>query len=145
MDQHLISDKLAIMKFIMAGKAIFTLHNEDSNVRFTYKVEQADDKSCYFVSLLTGCDNSHNYSYIGILRDGNFYSTKKTKVKVDSPSFRGADWLFNKAMKSPAQLPAPMKFYHIGCCGRCGRPLTVPASIINGIGPECERLMAQGR
>jgi len=30
-----------------------------------------------------------------------------------------------------------MDYYHVGRCGRCARPLTVPASIINGIGPDC--------
>jgi hypothetical protein len=30
-----------------------------------------------------------------------------------------------------------VEFWHEGKCCRCGRKLTVPASIASGIGPEC--------
>jgi hypothetical protein len=29
--------------------------------------------------------------------------------------------------------------WHEGKCGKCGRALTVPSSILTGIGPECSK------
>jgi hypothetical protein len=122
--------------FIKAGKAIFTLVNEESGNRFTYKVKRCDNKKIWFVSVLNGPDNYSNYMYLGTIFDKDFNSTSKSKISKDSLSYKAFDWL-NKMLNFDKELPENVKVLHEGRCGRCGRRLTVPESIESGFGPEC--------
>ena len=131
--------------FVLAGKAIFTVENEKTGNRFTYKVKQAENKDdgpskVWFVSVLNGPDNGSNYAYIGTIFGNNFYVptldfrlTKKSTVTKDAQSFKVFSWM----LKHNLILPPFVKVHHEGRCGRCGRRLTVPESIKNGLGPEC--------
>lgn len=128
--------------FVLAGKAIFTVQNENTGNRFTYKVsqaKQADNKrKVWFVSVLNGPDS---YSYIGTIFGNdfnptlNFRNTKKSTVKEDAQCFKVFAWM----LKNKSILPEFVKVHHAGYCGRCGRRLTVPESIKNGLGPECAK------
>lgn len=129
--------------FVLAGKAIFTVQNEKTGNRFTYKVKQAEDaKKVWFVSVLAGPDNGSNYNYIGTIFGNDFYvptldfrHTKKSTVKPEAQSFKVFAWM----LKNSLVLPEFVKLHHEGFCGRCGRRLTVPESIKNGLGPECAK------
>ena len=59
-----------IKTFIFAGKAIFTITNTNTGNRFTYRVRKAKDNDIYFVSVLTGSDNTSSYSFIGYIKKG---------------------------------------------------------------------------
>jgi hypothetical protein len=51
------------------------------------------------------------------------------------PAFVALNWaLVNLAADI---MPAQLEFWHEGRCARCARPLTDPASIEAGFGPEC--------
>jgi hypothetical protein len=55
--------------FITAGRAVFTVSNP-AGERYTYRVQKSGDESrpaAWFVSLLTGPDNRHDYTYLGML------------------------------------------------------------------------------
>lgn len=132
MEQHKLENP---KEFIFAGKAIFTIQNENTGNRFTYRVKQADNKPVWFVSLLNGSDNNSNYTYIGTVFNTDFRWTKKSNVTPDATSFKAFDWINRNAEK----LPDFVKVHHEGQCGRCGRRLTVPESIKNGLGPECAK------
>jgi hypothetical protein len=101
------------------------------------------------VKVLTGADNSGDYTYVGLLeldrgpiknknhivrltRNSHFYPSDKI-VKVLEWALR-AIW---ETKYSGYQLPEQYSIKHCGACGRCGRKLTVPASIDTGLGPEC--------
>lgn len=140
-----------IRRFILAGNATFTI--VDGDTRFTYKVKSftADknkfwstknqDKSVYFVSVLTGPSNESDYQYMGLLKlqpDGDyiFGRTAKSRFEEAAPSmllFRRA-W---NAVERGCCWPHALEFWHEGVCCVCGRKLTVPESIASGIGPEC--------
>lgn len=133
--------------FITAGNAIFTLVGKDS--RFTFKVTRKDPSPgyekygvSYFVSVLNGPDNYENYLYMGMLDPvtGNVRLTRNSKVGLDAPSFKAINWALPKIFAGAAMPPA-FSIHHEGKCGRCGRRLTVPESILTGIGPECAALM----
>jgi hypothetical protein len=132
MHDHKIDNPI---EFIKAGKAIFTVRNEDTGNRFTYKVKKLDDKKIWFVSVLNGSDNYTNYRYIGTIFGDNFRHTKNSKVSKDAVSFLAFDWVINRLQKNT--LPDNVTIHHEGRCGRCGRRLTVPESIESGYGPEC--------
>jgi hypothetical protein len=36
-----------------------------------------------------------------------------------------------------------VEVWHEGTCGKCGRALTVPSSIENGLGPECIKSLSK--
>ena len=126
-------------KFITAGKALFTLVSKNTGARYTYKVRQADPKPgqlpVWFVSLMTGPDNESCYSYIGILRDGKFKVTAKSKLPETSAPVAGFAWTFER-LGNPL-LDEKVEIWHAGKCGRCGKTLTVPTSVASGFGPEC--------
>jgi hypothetical protein len=123
--------------FIYAGNATFTITNTKTGNRFTYKVRKSKDNDIYFVSVLTGSDNTNDYSYIGFIKNELFKTSKKSKVTSDSPSFK----VFNWFMININKIPSIVQVLHEGSCGRCGRKLTTPESIERGIGPECVRIM----
>jgi hypothetical protein len=123
--------------FVLAGKAIFTVQNEKTGNRFTYKVTQSENLMIWFVSVLNGPDN---FAYIGTVFANNFHVqtlnfrwTKKSTVTEAAQSFQVFSWM----IKNNLTLPTFVKIHHAGFCGRCGRRLTVPASIKTGLGPIC--------
>ena len=130
-----MSEKIEnFIQFAKAGKALFTVQNEDTGGRFTFKVKKLAEKEIWFVSVLNGPDNYSNYRYVGTIFGSEFRSKKKSMSK-DAPAFQAVDW-FNKRMNEGI-LPENVSVYHEGKCGRCGRKLTVPESIKAGYGPEC--------
>lgn len=142
-----LSEATVAKDFILAGNAIFTVRSLKTGVRYTFKVTRADcsrcgktDCSCwanptYWVALLTGPDNTGDYTYLGMLRDGAFKLTAKSKLRAESTPVAAFRWVW--AALAAGRYPAQVEIWHEGRCGRCGRPLTVPESIASGIGPVC--------
>jgi Family of unknown function (DUF6011) len=134
-------------EFALAGSAIFTLESLRTGEHFTYKVRakqvagpiRADYQpgQVYFVSLLSGPDNENDYFYLGLIRDGRFFLTGKSRCTANAPSFKAFSFFWDSAALHPQ-----LVVRHEGRCGRCGRTLTVPESIDRGIGPECASKMA---
>lgn len=127
--------------FLLAGKAVFTLQGVNS--RYTYKIVRKDAsgsylQDVYFVFLLTGPDNTSEYTYLGILdsASGQVRLTRKSTYRDDSTPVVAIRWAL-KHIWAERPLPTPAAILHAGRCGRCGRLLTVPESILSGFGPEC--------
>lgn len=128
-------------KFIRAGNARFTILNTDTGNRFTYRMRKAENKNgayqrsgdLWFVSVLTGPENTNDYTYIGVVDHDGFRLTAKSRFTADAQSVKAFDWFFRHINN----LPANVEVYHEGRCGRCGRTLTVPESVASGFGPEC--------
>ena len=133
-------------RFITAGKATFTL--QGINSRYTYRITRSDpdlqDRTVLFISLLTGSDNTADYTYLGLLDEpsGQVRLTRKSRYTVDSVPVRALGWACRRLWQGRSIEPA--RLFHVGSCGRCGRALTVPASIESGFGPECSARMAEG-
>lgn len=134
--------------FTLGGNATLTIVSKRTGTRFTYRIRfprdrdtgKVDRTAPLFVSVLTGPDNSTSYSYLGFIR-GDLYRHGGTKAKVaaTAPSAVAWEWFYRTAIigQNLSQVAA----YHDGCCGRCGRKLTVPESIRTGLGPECASKM----
>lgn len=133
-----------IKRFIVGGKAIMTLESKRTGRWFTYKIKKAkkdDDKSPFFVSVLTGQDNENAYTYMGtIFNNGKltFSLTKNSKIGEDALSYKAFAFFFNLLMKDT--LHEEITIYHRGLCCVCGKTLTTPESIQRGIGPSCAGL-----
>lgn len=122
--------------FMAAGKATVTLRSKATGARFTYKIKASQDGNIHFVSVLSGPDNENTYSYFGYIRRGVFFhGGAKARAGLDAPCVRAFSWTWGRLQVD--RLPSEVEIWHEGRCGRCNRKLTVPASIANGIGPEC--------
>lgn len=129
--------------YILGGNATVTLVSRRTGDRFTYRVRRAPPRSGqteeqlpYFVSVLTGPDNTRDYSYLGtIFPDGNFRLTKGSKISANAPSAKAWDWTWHNLDTDRVEV------WHEGICSRCGRPLTDPASVAAGLGPTCIKRM----
>ena len=141
--EHKLQDNETIYKFLFGGNAIFTLQNEKSGNRFTFKVTTPKGGKAgeiFFVGLLSGPDNGADYRYVGIIPSNKRYfkTTAKSRVSSSATSVKAIDWLV-KTLNSGYALPDGVNFYHEGRCARCGRRLTTPESIERGFGPECAK------
>ena len=137
-----------IVKYVLAGKAIFTLQNERTGNRITYKVskkkidiqevllgtERYED--LWFVSFLNGADNWMNYRYLGLINSNHEFKTTAKSPK-EGMALNAFKWFWRMRGVFGASGIENVHFYHEGRCGRCGRRLTVPESIKSGYGPEC--------
>lgn len=129
------------LKFALAGDARLTLVSRKTGTRFTFRVAQKRDEDKrpvgpHFVSVLTGSDNTRDYTFLGSIFDRALYRHgRKSRVGADAPSTRAFAWVFDRLAKG--QLPEQVEIWHEGRCGVCGRPLTTPESIATGIGPVC--------
>jgi hypothetical protein len=131
------------LDFITAGKATFTALSVKTQKRFTYKVSAPkgeENPKILFVSVLTGSDNTTNYSYVGFLRKENnwlFNHGKASHLTPEAPSVKAIGFVMGLLVN---HLETPnLELWHEGKCCRCGRTLTVPESIQSGIGPECAK------
>lgn len=141
------ADPAAARTFVLAGNAIFTVSNDVTGERYTYRVRRkpsADDSrpAPIFVGLLTGPRNTRDYSYLGILDPDDAANsclrmTKRSQFTEGSKPVQVFRWAMRNVLLANRDLPAGYSMMHAGRCGRCGRVLTVPSSIAAGIGPEC--------
>jgi hypothetical protein len=127
--------------FILGGKAIFTVRSVTGE-HLTFRVLRKDAcekyPEAFFAHLLTGPDNTADYTYMGKLdpKTGVVSLTRASRYGDESKPMKVANWALKHAFEEK-ELPEGYAMYHMGLCGRCGRPLTVPESVESGFGPEC--------
>ena len=133
-------------KFVLGGHAVLTVVSSRTRDRLTFQVVRATPREGqatppYFVSVLTGPNNTADYTYLGLLTVGGdgrlWYRHGSRSIAVDSKSAKVASWFvrqLNRDLKEPTPL---CDVWHLGYCGRCGRQLTTPKSIATGFGPHC--------
>jgi len=146
---HLLAPS-AIPSFLLAGNALLTVLNTRTQSRHTFKItapgktaQARDEAPLLFVSALTGPDNTASYSYIGVYirSTGEFRTTVKSRLGNDDPKVLCFAWLSRNAGNMADH--AHVEVRHHNLCCRCGRVLTVPASIDTGLGPECAKTMGK--
>ncbi len=134
-----------LLEYIMAGNATITVLSDSTGARYTYHIAAAPyDKSfkhkCWFVKLLVGADNESDYVYIGCLRDDyRFYNTPASKLSAESKPVVAFRYVTTCAQRH--KIHSKLHVYRPNKCGRCGRTLTTPESIVSGFGPECRELI----
>jgi hypothetical protein len=151
-----ISDPEAIFHYVMAGRATLTLVSRTTGLRFTFQVSpklvrlvDGEDTGKFaarvreamdgvrFVKVLTGADNTRDYTYIGhINAERRFRTDNRTALDPNTPSVRAWAWFWDVLMRRLPKLNQ-LEVWHHGKCSRCGRRLTVPESLSTGLGPVC--------
>lgn len=130
--------------FLRAGNAKFTIKSLKTGKHYTYSIKAPwkngrfdYDASVRFVKLLVDGDQ---WIYIGSWFADTPWLGAGAKGNPDHPAFKALDWVIgqiNLAINHERDMPVELELWHEGTCGRCGRSLTNPESIANGIGPEC--------
>jgi hypothetical protein len=136
------------LDFIKAGKAIFTVDN-GKGTHYTFKVTKKDPEvgskwekygPSFFIGLLTGPDNTSDFTYMGMLKwEGGrpiCKLTKASKFQEETTAVQVMNFALRVAWGSQ-QLPDGYSIRHAGLCGRCARQLTDPVSLELGLGPIC--------
>lgn len=87
------------------------------------------------ISLLIGPDNTYNYKGFAFVVGSVLepWSTSKMGRKVED----AAEFLLQGNFRAHGH----MYSLKSNNCYRCGRPLTVPESILTGLGPDCARIL----
>lgn len=139
-------------QFVLAGRSIFTIELPASfqiknNLRphYTFRVTHKDAdsnwKETWFVEYLTGADNTRDYSYLGVLNpeNGQVRITAKSRLNDNNIIVKLLNRTLTLIWEDDISPMVEKEFHlHHECkCGRCGKPLTTPASIALGLGPEC--------
>ena len=136
-----------LKNFIFAGTAVFTVVNENTGNRFTFRVRKAGwgtsnvKSDIFYISVLTGSDNNSCYTFLGSYFGGKnqtYRHSPKSKIGSLSTSNKVIEWFFQNYFKNP-NVYTTVKVYHSGKCGKCGKKLTTPESIKSGLGPYCEK------
>lgn len=141
-----ITDPAAAREAILAGNAVVTLVSGATGARYTYRIARARDWNQrgsqdpqprrWFVSLLTGPDNTSDFTYVGMVDDRMvFMRTRASKLPEGAAPMKAIRWAL--AHLTRGRIGAGLEIWHEGRCCRCGRALTVPESVARGLGPEC--------
>ena len=141
-----------MLDFMLAGNATLTLQSQ-SGKHYTYKVKRAENRKDgaanaplrWFVSLLSGPDNTADFTYIGLLEQEQgqnkmlcFRLTRASKLSLSTPPVAGFGWFVGRIVaEDTVRLTEQVAVFHEGRCGKCNRKLTDPVSIQLGIGPIC--------
>lgn len=133
---HLITDPAAALDFMFGGSARFTIVSTKTGTRYTYRFKKSEgERPVYFAQLLTGPDNTADYTYLGFGKYGQSGLIAGGKGNPAHPAFIALNWAMNKM--GAGEMPEQLEFWHEGRCARCAKVLTDPASIERGLGPEC--------
>lgn len=157
-----ITDRLVLFQEMLGHtEVVFSVVSLASKQRKTFRVSRAPERKgllgarerrgrnkdlIWFVSQLTGPDNNLSYTYLlCISAKGNddvpvLKLTKKSPIAgYDHEAVAAFQWLFKNATMEIDQLQQCILLKACNCA-RCGRLLTVPESIVLGVGPNCQSL-----
>lgn len=150
MERGRLTDAKTALDYLYAGQAVVTFQSLKSGAHYTYRISAPSatterggrtvdhDTAIRFVAVLTGPDNTQDYSYVGTIAPGRHYvhgRAGKARLDLNAPSVRAFDWVYQRLLAGV--IPDGVEICHEGRCGRCGRTLTVPESVVSGYGPEC--------
>lgn len=124
----------------MAGNATFTVVSKASAKRYTFKIQKGKKEGMtHFVKFMNGSDNESSFQFIGSIFDKAVYRhSKKARASEDSTVVKTFVWLFNILNGKFDEYKFNLiEFWHEGKCGKCGRKLTTPQSLLDGLGPHC--------
>ena len=123
---------------MFAGNSTFTAINTTTDNRFTFSLKLSKISNLFFVKVLSGPDT---YTYIGTCANGYFKHSKKSIISEDAQSVKVFTYILNRLRTDTLQ--DFIEIWHEGKCGKCGKKLTVPSSIDNGLGPNCLKSLSK--
>lgn len=144
------------LQYMLAGKSVVTLKNEITGNRFTYHIKRLPKDKRYskhndiwWVKVLCGSDNDRHYKFIGSVKVKGIHQhcneehnriywykhSEKSDITSDAQSVKVFQYVLNHLVAG--NLDDCVSVYHDNKCGHCRRRLTVPSSVLVGLGPYC--------
>lgn len=125
---------------VTTHNGIITIKNPKTGNHRTFliKTQKKDAKFMpgeRIIHLLTGSDNTKDYTSFGILKDDKVVLWKR---------YRNSDvylW-YKKFFENFDRMQEKLEINFEGKCRVCNRPLTTPDSVSSGIGPICSKKAA---
>lgn len=148
-DRAGLLDNNKAIEFLLAGKSEFIAVSGRTGYKIKYKItrkesnKKDDNASEYVYFIKTVVDNQEVYA--GILYYDNkeqifkFSRGQKGKLDIHHINIKSLLYIINNLYRGNSKLN--VRIYHMGRCGRCGRALTTPESILTGLGPECAKML----
>ena len=133
----------AIQRHLFQSKSFITLHNEETDNHFTYKILQAQKpvRDVYWIYVLTMSNNADHksYKFMGaVSKEKGYRYSKNAQVKITSQSNKTANWFFHQLFDGTLKTGFPLiKIYKSADCEACGKMLTTPESLKYGHGAVC--------
>lgn len=152
MDSNLLFSKVPV-EFLFGGDCTFTVKSPRGE-SYTFRIEHAEGKDKerdnpaagkwperWFAKLLTGPDNTSNYTLFGWVdrKTGVVTLTRKTTYTKDSTPVRVLQFVAMNALLQ-RDMPGGIMVQAPTHCGRCGRLLTAPKErnpYWPWLGPDC--------
>lgn len=134
-----MKDPEVIRRYLLGGKGVVTLASPTGKYR-TYGFRYPRNKNTFDggTMFIYAQVSSGKWIYVGMLTpDRDFRLTFNSHYDSDHEISKGALYLV-KIMNGVIK-DTPMSVYHCGVCSVCGRKLTTPKSILEGIGPKCKK------
>lgn len=145
-------EKDKALQFMLAGCSEFILVSGKTGTKLRYKLDKklstqnlntnSSDEDQFIYWLNTG-EKSGTLIYGGVLffdsNDNQFKFGKGARGNLLKTDIRIKSLLYvlNNLYKNNTQIN--VKIYHVGKCGKCGKKLTDPVSILTGLGPHCAK------
>jgi hypothetical protein len=133
-------------EYVVAGNSYFTMFSHKTGKYLSYTLKRKDSfqgkyEYVYFVKKAGGSENG---VFLGTLFFGdNAFSYKLGKDTIKSEEnekrLQSLTYVLNHLARGDFSMP--LSVYHHGKCGKCGRKLTTPESILTGLGPECSKML----
>lgn len=140
--EHKITDITLLKKFLLGGKAEFTIKNINSGNKITLFIKRIDEikgvkqENLHYIYRI-----GRRKNYIGSIyleTDLKFISSIISRTIEDEDRL---SWdVFNNLIRIlfiANRMPNGTEFYHVGKCSVCNRKLTDPNSVERGIGEYC--------
>lgn len=149
MDSSLLFAKVPA-EFLFGGGSTFTVLNGNRDKSYTFQIDHAESKprqdggmwpEKWFCKLLTGSDNTSDYTLFGWVdrRTGKITLTQKTKFTRETEPVRVLEFVTTWAIQGK-EMPGGIVVQAPTHCGKCGRLLTAPRErnpYWPWLGPEC--------
>lgn len=134
------------LKFILAGKSEFVAVSGNTGKRLGFKLEKINsdntngNETMYYLS--TQIDNKLVYCGVIVYNSklNKFIFAKGKKGNLDYSHLNVKSILYILNRLHCGDVGINLSVYHVGKCGRCGKKLTTPESILTGLGPTCASL-----
>jgi len=132
------------LKFMLAGTCAFTMVSGKTGVKLSYKLvkrksNEEKGEYIYFMRVIRGTKDIYAGLLVYNKEEGEmkFIKGKKGQLYPNDVYVKSILYVINNLNRENYSMN--IKIYHEGRCGRCGRRLTTPKSIMTGIGPECAK------
>lgn len=136
--RQLIGSK-AIYEYIHGGRGIVKLEAPSGKSHSYIFIKPTDDSFPDDVLFVYARHDDKKQFYVGMVERDKFRLTKHSRFLPDTEIVRGAYYIMRMALDNELAMTTPMKLYHMGMCGVCGRQLTQSKSLKTGIGPKCRK------